>query len=73
MSVFPENKSKTFHEVMLDGGRYRQKINACYIPSCDGDSKVAIRGLQSGEVRFYCALCASEMLQFFPNLFEAAS
>jgi len=48
----------------------KRPANACYIVNCENTTSVAVRGLQSGDVRFYCERCAEELLTDFNTLFE---
>lgn len=42
--------------------------NKCYIIACGEATEVALKGKQSGEVKFYCKRCAEELVR--TGLFE---
>ena len=63
-------QEEMWHRTVLEAGRYRENPAACYIPNCDRNSEVALKGLISGRVNYYCARCASELLEEFSEFFS---
>jgi hypothetical protein len=63
-------EDETFSELMLRVGSYRNKVDACYIPTCDGTARVAISAKDNGETHFMCVRCAEHMLTKMSNLFK---
>jgi len=66
-------QKSSYNEFMRETHERHGTANKCYILLCGENPEVAIRGKQSGEIRFYCARCASELLETFSNLFEIPS
>jgi|SoiMetStandDraft_5_1073268.scaffolds.fasta_scaffold319745_1 hypothetical protein len=61
--------NERWHALLLELGRRRNKVDACYIPNCTNSAVRAFRGLESGQVAFYCAECSEDIENIFPNLF----
>lgn len=57
-----------FAEAARKGHELLGTLNKCYILVCGRDTTVALRGLESGTVNFYCERCAEELMEF--GLFE---
>lgn len=50
-------------ELIRDLGSYRERVDACYIPTCDSLASIKLLGKESNFIRFYCKQCAGELIK----------
>lgn len=52
-----------WHKLMISLGSYRDQVNACYIPTCDGVAEVKVHSHVDTTAHFYCRRCADDLVK----------